>query len=62
MTPFPEPVLELAEQFGDLPRHLGIHSGGMVISDQPVSEVVPVEHARMKDRTVLLNRTTVHAK
>ncbi|MFL6127155.1 error-prone DNA polymerase [Actinophytocola sp.] len=51
--PIPEPVLELAEQFGDLPRHLGIHSGGMVLSDQPVSEVVPVEHARMKDRTVL---------
>ncbi|MCU1437942.1 MAG: dnaE2, partial [Naasia sp.] len=30
------------------PRHLGIHSGGMVLSDRPVGEVVPSEHARME--------------
>ena len=35
------------------PRHLGIHSGGMVICHQPVSEVCPVEWARMPGRTVL---------
>src|SRR5439155_5364954 len=35
------------------PRHLGIHSGGMVICDRPVSEVCPVEPARMAKRTVL---------
>jgi error-prone DNA polymerase len=51
--PIPDEVLALAHQIGDAPRHLGIHSGGMVICDRPVSEVVPVEHARMKDRTVL---------
>jgi error-prone DNA polymerase len=55
--PIPEDVLALAHQISDAPRHLGIHSGGMVICDRPVSEVVPVEHARMKDRTVLLYRT-----
>src|SRR5439155_14791881 len=49
----PLPVLELAGQLEDFPRHLGIHSGGMVICDRPVSEVCPVEPARMKDRTVL---------
>ena len=36
-----------------LPRHLGIHSGGMVICDRPVGEVCPVEWARMPGRTVL---------
>ena len=35
------------------PRHLGIHSGGMVICDRPVSEVVPVEWARMEGRSVV---------
>src|SRR5690606_27292756 len=35
------------------PRHLGIHSGGMVLTEQPVGEVVPIEHARMADRTVI---------
>ncbi|MCU0261409.1 MAG: error-prone DNA polymerase, partial [Ilumatobacteraceae bacterium] len=49
----PEPVLELAAQIEDAPRHLGIHSGGMVICDRPVIEVCPVEWARMADRSVL---------
>jgi len=49
----PDQVLELAGQLEDFPRHLGIHSGGMVICDRPVSEVCPVEPARMRGRTVL---------
>jgi error-prone DNA polymerase len=35
------------------PRHLGIHSGGMVICDRPIIEVCPVEWGRMPGRTVL---------
>jgi error-prone DNA polymerase len=49
----PEPVLELAAEVEDAPRHLGIHSGGMVICDRPVIEVCPVEWARMDKRSVL---------
>ncbi len=49
----PEAVVELASQMQRLPRHLGIHSGGMVICDRPVGEVCPVEWARMPGRTVL---------
>ncbi len=49
----PTPVLDLAHRLGDLPRHLGIHSGGMVICDRPVIEVCPTEWARMENRSVL---------
>src|SRR5215831_17322471 len=49
----PPDVIELAGQLQQLPRHLGIHSGGMVICDRPVGEVCPVEWARMPGRTVL---------
>ncbi|MBA3287010.1 MAG: error-prone DNA polymerase, partial [Acidimicrobiia bacterium] len=49
----PAPVIDLARQVEDAPRHLGIHSGGMVICDRPVIEVCPVEWGRMKDRSVL---------
>ena len=49
----PEAVTSLAGQLQRLPRHLGIHSGGMVICDRPVGEVCPVEWARMPGRTVL---------
>ncbi|MGE0878086.1 MAG: error-prone DNA polymerase [Acidimicrobiia bacterium] len=49
----PEHVLAFAEQVEDFPRHLGIHSGGMVICDRPVIEVCPVEWGRMENRSVL---------
>ncbi|WP_402377364.1 error-prone DNA polymerase [Isoptericola rhizosphaerae] len=49
----PGQVIDLADRFLRLPRHLGIHSGGMVMCDRPVIEVCPVEWARMEGRTVL---------
>ena len=49
----PEPVMALAGELQNFPRHLGIHSGGMVICDRPVVEVCPVEWGRMEGRTVL---------
>ncbi len=49
----PDAVLDIAEQMLRLPRHLGIHSGGMVLCDRPVIEVCPVEWASMPGRTVL---------
>jgi len=49
----PPAVVELAQEILTLPRHLGIHPGGMVLTDRPIGEVVPIEHARMENRTVL---------
>jgi error-prone DNA polymerase len=49
----PPEVIEYAEKLRGFPRHLGIHSAGMVICDRPVIEVCPVEPARMPGRTVL---------
>ncbi len=49
----PAAVLQFAAEVEDFPRHLGIHSGGMVICDRPVIEVCPVEWARMDRRSVL---------
>ncbi|HTX62877.1 MAG TPA: PHP domain-containing protein, partial [Acidimicrobiales bacterium] len=49
----PQMLRRLATDVLDFPRHLGIHSGGMVICDRPVVDVCPVEPARMPTRTVL---------
>ena len=49
----PPLVLDLATEVLDFPRHLGIHSGGMVLCDRPVVEVCPVEWGRMPGRSVL---------
>ena len=45
-------LLRLTPQLLGIPRHLGIHNGGMVISGPPLCEVVPLEPATMEDRVV----------
>jgi error-prone DNA polymerase len=35
------------------PRHMGIHSGGMVLTRDPLVRVAPVEWATMRDRTII---------
>ena len=49
----PDDVAVLADELCDAPRHLGIHSGGMVVCDRPMAEVCPVEWGRMAGRSVL---------
>ena len=49
----PAPVLSLARQMMTAPRHLGIHSGGMILTERPIGEVCPIERGRMDRRTVL---------
>src|SRR5438552_5880858 len=44
---------ELCEAIQDLPRHLGQHSGGMVICQGQLDSVVPLEPAFMPDRVVV---------
>lgn len=45
--------VELCERIQDLPRHLGQHSGGMVICQGQLNKVVPLERASMANRTVV---------
>src|SRR5277367_292753 len=45
--------LELCVQFQDLPRHLGQHSGGMVVCQGQLDSVVPLEPATMPGRVVV---------
>jgi error-prone DNA polymerase len=48
------PLVEsLMEELKDFPRHLSIHSGGFTLSADPIIETVPVEPARMEDRTII---------
>ena len=44
---------ELCEAVQDLPRHLGQHSGGMVICQGKLDSVVPLEPASMPGRVVV---------
>ena len=46
-------VIALSRQLSGFPRHLSQHVGGFVISEQPLSNIVPIENARMAERTVI---------
>ena len=43
----------LWQRIQDLPRHLGQHSGGMVMCQGRLDDVVPLENASMPDRVVI---------
>src|SRR3569833_1172097 len=45
--------LTLANELIGFPRHLSQHVGGFVISNGPLSRLVPIEIAAMADRTVI---------
>ena len=46
-------TIALSRALKGFPRHLSIHVGGFVISNQPLIDLVPVEPANMADRTVI---------
>jgi error-prone DNA polymerase len=46
-------LLRLVPQLEGIPRHLGIHNGGMVLSGPPLCELVPLEPATMEERVVI---------
>src|SRR6476620_9158340 len=45
--------LELTQEVLGFPRHLSQHVGGFVLTRGPLSEVVPIGNAAMKDRTFI---------
>ena len=46
-------VETFSEELAGFPRHLSIHSGGFTLSADPITEIVPVEPARMDGRTII---------
>ncbi|MDQ2944202.1 MAG: DNA polymerase III subunit alpha, partial [Candidatus Dormibacteraeota bacterium] len=45
--------LELCREIIEFPRHLSIHNGGMLVTGEPLVEIVPVEPATMEGRRVV---------
>ena len=52
-SPLGAKLVELVDEIMGFPRHLSQHPGGMVMSRGPLCELVPIENAAMKDRTVV---------
>ncbi len=46
-------LITLVRELVGFPRHLGQHVGGMVMTQGPLCELVPIENAAMEGRTVI---------
>ncbi|WP_271010367.1 error-prone DNA polymerase [Paucibacter sp. B51] len=46
-------LIKLSAQLIGMPRHLSQHTGGFVLTRGPLSRIVPIENASMKNRTVI---------
>ena len=44
----------LTDALEGTPRHASIHNGGMIVTAQPLAELIPLERARMKGRTTTI--------
>ncbi len=44
---------KVVDEIYGFPRHLSIHSGGFTLSRDPLIETVPIEPARMENRTIV---------
>jgi len=59
VAPLPPPsalgerLFAFCRRIDGFPRHMGIHSGGMVITRDPLVRVAPVEWATMRDRSIV---------
>lgn len=46
-------VVSLSNEMIGFPRHLSQHVGGFIVTDEPLSQLVPIENAAMAKRTVI---------
>src|SRR6185437_7446489 len=47
------PAADIVQALQRIPRHRSIHVGGFVLTEAPLSSIVPIEPASMQDRTVI---------
>lgn len=52
-SPAIQRLMNLVREILGFPRHLSQHVGGFVMSEGPLSQLVPIENAAMDDRTVI---------
>ena len=56
-----ETIIQLCEQLDGYPRHLSLHNGGMLITREPLVDVVPIEYATSGVRVCQFNKDDVEA-
>jgi error-prone DNA polymerase len=52
-SPTTRALLDVLSRLDRLPRHRSIHTGGFVLTAEPLNTIVPIESASMADRTVI---------
>jgi error-prone DNA polymerase len=60
-SPLMDVLIEMAESLADCPRHLGLHSGGMVLSRKPLYQFTPVQVSANGVKMVQFDKYDVEA-
>ena len=60
-TPLFAVTMEMVERFHDVPRHLGLHSGGMVLSRTPLYHFSPIQVSANGVKEVQFDKNDVEA-
>ncbi len=60
-SPLLDTLLEMVESLADCPRHLGLHSGGMVLSRKPLHHFTPVQISANGVKMVQFDKYDVEA-
>ncbi|HEV3311513.1 MAG TPA: DNA polymerase III subunit alpha [Chloroflexota bacterium] len=56
-----ETIIALCEQLDGYPRHLSLHNGGMLITREPLVDIVPIEYATSGVRVCQFNKDDVES-
>ncbi len=51
--PYLRMVMKLANQMTGMPRHLSQHVGGFILTEKPLTEIVPIGNGAMPDRSFI---------
>ncbi len=60
-SPLVERLIEMVERLAGCPRHLGLHSGGMILSQKPLSHFTPIQTSANGVKVVQFDKRDVEA-
>jgi len=55
-----ESIIKIASQLSSFPRHLSIHASGIVVTEKPITNYVPLEYAKNKGLGLIITQPDMY--
>jgi len=53
-------IIEIASRLGSFPRHLSIHPSGIVVTEKPITNYIPLEYAKNKGLGLIITQPDMY--